>query len=397
MIRPAPMRALRAVLLSQALFLAACAVAPETSEPAQPITQAADRVSTRPAKQTAPMPEPARLLPEADLWTRFAAGRHWQPCEPDAGVQRWIERYAGRPDRFAATLAPAVPLMDYVLTRSAELGLPSETMLIPIIESHYRADARGPGGALGLWQLMPDTGRRFGLSQGRNSDDRTDVHAATDAALRLLKLNADAFSNNPKLTFAAYNAGAYRLRKALAGRDYAATTSLDGLGLSRTTRDYLDKVKALGCLLGEPERFNLVPPAFDPGDRLVEWRPPYPVDPDALAQTLGLSGSQFKDWNRRAYAQRAGTDQVPLLIPTRLASVADSALAQGQLAQVKPQPPKPVAATAASHARVHRVAPGDSLWEIAKRYRVRLADLMRWNGLNKRSVLRIGQPLVVGN
>ena len=45
--------------------------------------------------------------------------------------------------------------------------------------------------------------------------------------------------------------------------------------------------------------------------------------------------------------------------------------------------------------RIHRVASGDSLWTISKRYRVRMADLMRWNDLSKGSVLRIGQTLKV--
>lgn len=343
-----------------------------------------------------PMPDPASLSPAPDIWQRFARERHWQQCEVTPGVERWIKLYASKPQRFADTLAPAVPLMDYVLTRAEALGLPGETMLIPIIESYYRPDARGPGGALGMWQLMPDTGRRFGLNGSGKGDDRLDVRRSTDAAMRLLKLNAEAFSDNPKLMFAAYNAGAYRLRKALTGRDMSTLKSLDGLGLPRTTREYIDKVKALGCLIGEPERFALALPPLPQDARLVEFSAPFPVDPNALSARAGVAASDLKRWNHHAFARSATDASAPLLMPTAVSAAAARAISEGALTAVEPKAvASAVAAPPSGNGRVHRVASGDSLWTISKRYRVRLADLMRWNDLSKKSVLRIGQTLKV--
>jgi membrane-bound lytic murein transglycosylase D len=375
--------------------LSACSSLPTQSQ------AAGDTINLPPSAQVPPpqpampaMPEPATLSVAPDLWERFDRGRHWKSCDLGPGAQRWVGRYAGKPERFAATLAPVAPLMDYVLTQAEARGLPSEVMLVPIVESYYRADARGPAGAMGLWQLMPDTGRRFGLGVRGGSDDRLDVHAATEAALRLLKLNAEAFSNNPKLMFAAYNAGAYRLRKALAGRDHASLDSLEGLGLARTTRDYIDKLKALGCLIGEPERFGMQLPTLANEARLVVFSPPYPIDPHALATRLGLPAASLKTWNQRAFARRATDASAPMLLPAGAIDVVDTAVAAGELPKVAPRA-APASPVAASGGRVHRVTSGDSLWTISKRYRVQLADLMRWNGLNQRSVLRIGQTLVV--
>ncbi len=381
--------------------LAACATnkPPPVAEPmpAAPVVIA----PPEPAAPPPPKPRPPKPKPKAveeDLWTRFARTRHWQPCVRDAGIDRWVSRYAGSPQRFATTLAPLLPLMDYVLTRSEALGLPAEVMLVPIVESYYRPDARGPGGALGLWQLMPDTGTRFGLLRRGSRDDRTDVRASTAAALRLLVLNSEAFSGNPKLMFAAYNAGAYRLRKALGGRDHQTLTSLEGLGLSRTTEEYLSKIKALGCLLGEPELFSLELPEIPPRSRLIEFTPPFAIDPRAVSERIGVPQAQLRSWNASAFAQGAADAAMPLLIPQASEPVLSAALAGGSLSKHTPSPE--VASTVAAPsekpqaaARTHRVAAGDSLWEIAKRYRVRLADLMRWNALNKRSVLRIGQRL----
>jgi membrane-bound lytic murein transglycosylase D len=383
---------MRAWLMATLLAAAGCATnSPRESSVA--ITQSGAGAMPEPKRlQPAPVPPASRLTLAPDLWKRFAAARHWQPCEPTPAVSKWISRYAPKPERFGASLAPMAPLMDYVLTRARAAGLPGEIMLVPVVESHYRPDARGPGGALGMWQLMPDTARRFGLAGRGASDGRIDVRGSTDAALRLLKLNSDAFSNNPKLMFAAYNAGAYRLRKALAGRDYASMRSLDDLGLPRVTRDYIDKVKALGCLLGEPERFGVELPPLAQGARLVEVALPLPVAPDKLAADLGVPAADLRRWNLGAHARGASDPAVPLLLPQSSATLALELAASGRLERAEPRRIA-VASTPRAEGRTHRVSSGDSLWTISKRYRVRLADLMRWNGLNKRSVLRIGQTI----
>lgn len=385
----------RLALLSLAM-LAGCSVVPTAPiADAPPEAQAPAPAPVAPA-EPASVPAPARLSVkhEPDLWERFRSGRHWQPCELKPGVERWVGRYAGSRTRFAATLQPALPLMDYVLTRSEALGLSSEAMLLPIVESYYRPDALGPGGALGMWQLMPDTGRRFGLVPRSGTDPRTDVIAATDAALELLTRNAEAFAANPKLMYAAYNAGDYRLRKALRGRDMEDLDTLEGLGLTKTTRDYLDKVKALGCLLGEPERFDLVLPRFDPRDRLAVFRPTYAIDPDSAFALAGMDRKFAVAINRTATALgRAGPGE-PLLVRESALDALRAADSGKQIALAKPRKaPPPLTVAANSQVAIHRVVSGDSLWTIARRYRVKLADLMRWNGLSTRSVLRLGQEI----
>ncbi len=388
---------LRRFALISLAVLAGCSVVP--TAPMVEAPPEAEVVTPPAVPEPKSVPTPANISSvqrEPDLWQRFRNARHWQPCDLKPGVERWIGRYAGSRTRFAATLEPALPLMDYVLTRSEELGLSSETMLLPIVESYYRPDARGPGGALGMWQLMPDTGRRFGLVPRSGADPRTDVIAATDAALELLTRNAETFAANPKLMYAAYNAGDYRLRKALRGRDMEDLDTLEGLGLTKTTRDYLDKVKALGCLLGEPERFDLVLPRFDPRDRLAVFRPTYAVDPESVFALAGMDRKFAVSINRTAAALgRAGPGE-PLLVRQSALDDLRTADSGKQLAAAKPRKAPPPAAVATTKVATHRVVSGDSLWTISRRYRVKLADLMRWNGLTRRSVLRLGQEIRLG-
>lgn len=386
------LRSLRSWLWAGLAGLAGCASQPGL----RPADELADTDAVAPVPSAAhialaPMPPAADLLPVPDLWARFATGRRWQPCTLTPGVERWIRRYAPKPERFGRSLVPMLPLMDYVLSRASDQGLSAEIMLVPIVESHYRPDARGPGGALGMWQLMPDTARRFGLTIRGSNDERTDVQRSTDAALHLLKLHSDAFQERPKLMFAAYNAGAYRLRKAIAGRDPSSLDSLEGLGLPRTTHDYIDKLKALGCLLGEPARFGVQLPEFPREARLAMLATPRAVDPAELAKRSGIPGEDLRRWNRRAFTRGATAVGESLLLPGSALAHARSLLEPDGLPEVRPRMRS--APVGAGDERTHRVHPGDSLWTISRRYRVRLADLMRWNGLSKRSVLRIGQTI----
>ncbi|GMU42024.1 MAG: transglycosylase SLT domain-containing protein [Xanthomonadales bacterium] len=378
------------MLCALATLLSGCAMQPPVSTHVAALPPApppARRISL------VPVPPAPTLLPVPDLWQRFTAGRHWQPCQPTANVERWIRRYAPKPGRFGATLQPMLPAMDYVLTHAEQRGLPSEIMLVPYVESHYRADARGPAGALGMWQLMPDTARRFGLVARGAGDDRVDLQRSTDAALSLLKLHSEAFSARPKLMFAAYNAGAYRLRKALAGHEHERLDDLDALGLPRITREYVDKIKALSCLLGEPARFGVQLPPLSADARLVAVTTPHPVNPRTLAATIGIAETDLRHWNQRAYTRGASDAGSSLLLPRSAALVANHLLASGALPVAQARAHAHQMPAAVVDARIHRVSSGDSLWTISRRYRVGLADLMRWNKLNKHSVLRIGQTV----
>lgn len=68
-------------------------------------------------------------------------------------------------------------------------------------ESAYNSSAQSPAGAVGLMQLMPDTARRFGVT------DRNDPDQNVDGGTRYLKYLINMFNPNLELAVAAYNAG----------------------------------------------------------------------------------------------------------------------------------------------------------------------------------------------
>jgi len=73
--------------------------------------------------------------------------------------------------------------MDQVL---AENGLPGQLKYLAVIESGLRSTAISWAGAVGPWQFMPATGKRYGLKITAQLDERMDYVKSTKAAARYL-------------------------------------------------------------------------------------------------------------------------------------------------------------------------------------------------------------------
>ncbi len=65
--------------------------------------------------------------------------------------------------------------------------MPMELVLLPIVESAFDPHATSSANAAGLWQIVPSTGRNYGLKQNQWYDGRRDVVASTKAALDILE------------------------------------------------------------------------------------------------------------------------------------------------------------------------------------------------------------------
>ena len=86
-----------------------------------------------------------------------------------------------------------------------EEGLPPELAYLPLVESSFNIRARSSVGAVGMWQFMPETGKKF-LRIDTAVDERFDPIASTRAAARLLKENYRILGRWP-LAITAYNHG----------------------------------------------------------------------------------------------------------------------------------------------------------------------------------------------
>jgi len=136
------------------------------------------------------------------------------PDLPHERVDRFVERFTTGDKR--AEIDEAFERMPAVETMIAEKlrrrGLPQELIYLAMAESGFNPKAHSRDEAIGIWQLIPDTARRYGLKVDDEVDERRDAEKATDAALSYLSYLYNRFGSW-YLAAAAYNSGENRVAR----------------------------------------------------------------------------------------------------------------------------------------------------------------------------------------
>lgn len=395
-------------------LLCACAAQPVKQTPASvPIA-----VPSGPSPTMSPLP-PA---PPSDLWAGLRSSFVFDDCStPEA--RAWARKFTRDPSRFAAQLAAAQPLLEWVQNAARLAGVPGEFALLPMVESSYDpAEPGRHGDPAGMWQIMPATARTLGLRINREYDGRLDPAASTQAVLTMLKEYNEEL-HDWRLADMAFNAGEYKIAGLVHGRDDVDARHLP---VSAITRDHLAKLMAMACIVSDPAHFNLKLPAGN-GDELTLVILPQPMQLALAARIADMSLDQLRHFNPGYRGERMPEDAPHHLLlpqthaeqlanslntPDTLLAKADAATATAvplapttspaepppSAAIDPPSPPKAAAANVAAkstHAsRHHRVAHGESLWSIAHRYGVSPSQLRAWNALAS-DALKPGQSLLV--
>jgi len=185
--------------------------------------------------------------------------RPTRPRSPESLLLNFDERY--RPTiKFSLSAAmnrfdQLRPVVEPILKGE---GIPVELSSVVVVESGGRPNARSPKGALGLWQLMPDTARRYGLIVSPHIDERLDFEKSTHAAARYLGDLYTHFGSWP-LALAAYNAGEQTLQRSIAQAGTSDFLQLSRLRLlPKETRNYLPAVLSV-MKLSESRNLPIAP------------------------------------------------------------------------------------------------------------------------------------------
>ena len=173
------------------------------------------------------------------------------PHSPESLVRDFDQKYRSNlSPGVSAALRRLDQLRPLLIPILEDEGIPQEIAAVVVVESGGRSNALSPKGALGLWQLMPDTARRYGLVVTPSRDERLDVDRSTRAAARYLRDLYQQFGSWP-LALAAYNAGEQRVQRAVERAGTPDFIQLSSLRLlPQETRNYVPAVLSAMQLLG---------------------------------------------------------------------------------------------------------------------------------------------------
>lgn len=141
------------------------------------------------------------------------------------------------------------PIVEPILK---EYGVPDDFKYLMSIESGNSPLACSVAGAVGLWQLMPNTARELGLEVGHSVDERYHVEKSTRAACRYLLQAYSRFDSWVSVA-ASYNAGQGRISKAI---DEQYEDNALELKLPEETERYVYRILVAKLMFSCPSRFG---------------------------------------------------------------------------------------------------------------------------------------------
>jgi len=199
--------------------------------------------------------------------------------------------------RFSMWLERSAKYVDVMKGILREKSVPEELVFLPIVESGFNPHAYSHARAVGPWQFIEGTAKRYGLVVDWWRDERKDPLKSTRAAALYLR-DLHKMFGSWNLALAAYNAGEGRISKALRRSD--SDTYWDLLHTKQIrpeTKEYVPRYIAATMIAQEPEKF---------GFRNLEYHEPmdyaevtlhHPVDLDVIAKCAEVDVKEIRDLN----------------------------------------------------------------------------------------------------
>jgi membrane-bound lytic murein transglycosylase D len=394
-----------------------------------------------------------------NLWQRLRAGYQLQ-VEDNAEITRTVGYFSRKPRYFENISQRARPYLYHIVQELERRKMPLELALLPAIESSFQPTALSPKKAAGVWQFIPSTGRNYGLRQNRFYDGRRDVLASTRAALDYLEKLHEMFDGDWLLAVAAYNCGEGAVGRSIRknqARD--KPTDFWSLDLPRETRQYVPNLIAVSKIVAEPEKHEVKLSYISNRPYLQNVNVGTQINLNLAARLAGLSTHEFNRLNpgyRLGVTDPDGPHLLTLPIDKvddfkqKLTAIPVETLLSG-ITQPKPkleriqegseetasdtdvavaettvvaraevskpereyvaaprrvvppprmaklsQPAAPKLLEPKKKLTTHTVKNGDTLWTIARNYKVSVEELTRLNGLPKKGkALQFGKKLTI--
>ncbi|MDY6855432.1 MAG: transglycosylase SLT domain-containing protein [Thermodesulfobacteriota bacterium] len=273
------------------------------------------------------------------------------------------------------------PLIEEMLKKE---DMPEDLKYVAVAESALRPHVRSTKGAIGFWQFIKATGKKFDLQIDSNKDERRNIFTSTKAAIAYFKELYSIFGSWT-LSAAAYNMGEQGLQSEILAQ---RCNNFYDLYLPFETQRFIFRIVSAKLILSDPEKYgftftkeDLYPPIeFDRIKLTCNQTTPI----DIIAQAANTTFKAIKDLNTEIRGHYIAAGSHSILIPkgssmdfhSRLKTFSDQWLAN-------------------NNEHVYVVKKGDNLSKIAKRFKVPLPALMIWNRLNLNKHIHPGDRLII--
>jgi membrane-bound lytic murein transglycosylase D len=248
-----------------------------------------------------------------------------------------------------------------------EEGVPQELIHLAQAESGFIPRAMSRKAAGGMWQFLTWRGQEYGLQQTRYTDERMDPEKATRAAARHLKDLFNQFGDW-YLAIAAYNCGPGAVEKAVERTGYADFWELRNIGaLPAETTNYVPIILAMTIMEKNAADYGIQGIQLDP-----------PLEYDTVELTANTSLVLVSDITDTPLPELAALNPAVLrtIAPENYALRVPKGSAKQLVAALQMVPAERRAAW-----RMHRVAIGETLAVIGKRYGIAPSTIIAANSL----------------
>lgn len=231
---------------------------------------------------------PEEDLPESDIPLTFNSKVEYFTRYFQTSGRKAFSKWLSRSERF-------IPMMREVLKKE---GLPEDLVYLAMIESGFSPHAYSVASAVGPWQFMSATGKRYSLRIDSWIDERRDPLKSTVAAALYLKELYAMFNNDWYLAAAGYNAGENKILRAINmynSRDFWQLSK--GAYLKRETKDYVPKLLAAAIIAKEPAKYGFADVAYLPPVEFDTVMIPTRTDLEVVAKICEIPYQTLRDLN----------------------------------------------------------------------------------------------------
>ncbi|NTV14315.1 MAG: transglycosylase SLT domain-containing protein [Desulfobulbaceae bacterium] len=296
----------------------------------------------------------------------------------------------GQKERFKEGLVRSGTWLPEIRKAFEAEGIPADLAYLAHVESSFNPRAQSKVGAVGLWQFMRATGRRF-LNIDAARDERLNPIKASRAAARFLRENYKVLGSWP-VAITAYNHGQAGMHRAIDahGDLPGILANYQGKSFGFASRNFYAEFLAVRNLARDSQKY-FGPLEVSAAAPVREVVLPKHVSLCRLADYMKLDPALLMECNPDLRKPvKSGSVLIPsghvLSLPEQVATVGKTA---------EPLPEKLFSASAPPRAELYRVKSGDTLSGIARKFATSTTVLAEINDLVKPSALRVGQDLRV--